>query len=119
MVTGGHPKAAKVPTGVEPELLHSNRPKCPSTKFWSNHRAREFNVLKGLSSNIPSTSGLTFFDFRPYSACIFGRTLEEARAMAEEAIRCVIESNVELGEPVPQDFNRDPIKEQIAVDIAA
>jgi len=33
--------------------------------------------------------------------CTEGDTLEEARAMAEDAIRCVIESNTKLGEPIP------------------
>ncbi len=51
--------------------------------------------------------------------CTFGQSLKEARAMAEDAIRCVIESNTELGEPIPQDFNKDPIKEQIAISVAA
>ena len=51
--------------------------------------------------------------------CTFGQTLKEARAMAEDAIRCVIESNTELGESIPQDFNKDPIKEQIAISVAA
>ena len=51
--------------------------------------------------------------------CTFGQTLKEARAMAEDAIRCVIESNTELGEPIPQDFNKDLIKEQIAISVAA
>lgn len=33
--------------------------------------------------------------------CTFGRTLEEARDMAKDAILCVIESAQESGEPIP------------------
>ena len=53
--------------------------------------------------------------------CTEGDTLEEARAMAENAIRCVIESNSKLGEPIPKDVvtDQEPIKEQIAVKFAA
>jgi len=34
--------------------------------------------------------------------CTFGKTLEEARAMAEDAIRCCLESALELGEEIPR-----------------
>ncbi len=53
--------------------------------------------------------------------CTEGETLEEARAMAEEAIRCIIESRTKLGEPTPLDVQSDqePIKEQVAVKFAA
>ncbi len=39
--------------------------------------------------------------------------------MAEEAIRCIIESNTKLGEPTPLDVisDQEPIKEQVAVKI--
>ncbi len=33
--------------------------------------------------------------------CTFGRTLEEAREMARDAIRCVIEGNLQAGESIP------------------
>lgn len=33
--------------------------------------------------------------------CTFGETLEEAREMARDAIRSVIEGNLKAGEPVP------------------
>lgn len=35
--------------------------------------------------------------------CTFGRTLDEARAMAQDSIRCFLESALATGEPVPQD----------------
>ena len=34
--------------------------------------------------------------------CTFGETLEEAREMARDGIRCVLESARETGEPIPQ-----------------
>ena len=45
--------------------------------------------------------------------CTFGETLAEAKAMAEEAIRCYIESALKEGEPIPED--REPSVERIAV----
>jgi predicted RNase H-like HicB family nuclease len=33
--------------------------------------------------------------------CTFGDTIEEARKMAEDAIKCYIESALELNEPIP------------------
>jgi antitoxin HicB len=47
--------------------------------------------------------------------CTFGDTLEEARAMATDAIRCVIESALKEGEPIPR--NADPMKELVTVSI--
>jgi antitoxin HicB len=49
--------------------------------------------------------------------CTEGDTLEEARSMAADAIRCVIESNMKRGELIPVDviIDRDPLKEQIRV----
>ena len=35
--------------------------------------------------------------------CTFGGTLSEAREMAQDAIRCFLESARETGEPIPQD----------------
>lgn len=53
--------------------------------------------------------------------CTFGETLEEARAMAEDAIRCYIESQKKLGEDIPEDvvIHQDPIREQVPVKFAA
>lgn len=45
--------------------------------------------------------------------CTFGQTLEEARKMAEDAIRCFLESALRTGESIPKDI--DPAKEQIIV----
>ena len=52
--------------------------------------------------------------------CTEGDTIEEARAMAEDAIRCVIESNIKLGESIPDDvvLDKEPLKEQVAVTFA-
>ena len=35
--------------------------------------------------------------------CTFGETLEEAREMARDAIRCYLESALKTGEPIPGD----------------
>jgi predicted RNase H-like HicB family nuclease len=35
--------------------------------------------------------------------CTFGETMEEAREMARDAIRCYLESAIETGEPIPSD----------------
>lgn len=50
-----------------------------------------------------------------------GRTLEEARAMALEAIQCHIESLLKDGEPVPDDVEivLEPIKEKLNVSLGA
>lgn len=45
--------------------------------------------------------------------CTFGQTLEEARKMAEDAIRCFLESALRTGEPIPKDI--ELTKEQIVV----
>lgn len=45
--------------------------------------------------------------------CTFGETLEEARGMAEDAIRCFLESALETGEPIPEDI--EPATERVAV----
>jgi antitoxin HicB len=44
-----------------------------------------------------------------------GDTLEEARAMAADAIRCYIESLLEDGEPIPTD---NPVIEEVTVEVA-
>jgi antitoxin HicB len=36
--------------------------------------------------------------------CTFGETLEEAREMARDAIRCFLESALETGEQIPRDL---------------
>lgn len=45
----------------------------------------------------------------------FGENLEEARRMAEDAIRCFLESALKAGEPIPQDI--EPALEQVAVTV--
>ena len=37
--------------------------------------------------------------------CTCGDTLEEARAMARDAIRCYLESALKTGEPIPDDIS--------------
>ncbi len=45
--------------------------------------------------------------------CTFGQTLEEARNMAQDAIRCYLESALKTGEPIPKDIS--PATERVAV----
>ena len=49
--------------------------------------------------------------------CTFGKTMKEARAMAEDAIRCYLESATELGEEIPEDISTDKsvISERLAI----
>jgi predicted RNase H-like HicB family nuclease len=47
--------------------------------------------------------------------CTFGETLEEARAMAEDAIRCYLESAIKNGEAIPEDV--EPTKERVAITV--
>ena len=47
--------------------------------------------------------------------CTFGSTLEEARAMARDAIRCYIESALKEGEPIPPDA--EPAKELLTISV--
>ena len=47
--------------------------------------------------------------------CTFGETLDEAKKMARDAIRCYIESALKANEPIPQD--REPSIRKIAVRI--
>ncbi|MCI0697386.1 type II toxin-antitoxin system HicB family antitoxin [candidate division KSB1 bacterium] len=53
--------------------------------------------------------------------CTFGETLEEARTMAEDAIRCYLESAIQLGEEIPRDISidREPVKERLAITLKA
>ena len=48
-----------------------------------------------------------------------GETLEEARAMAVDAIRLVLEDLIAEGEPIPVDTVAEPIKEKVKVAIPA
>ena len=47
--------------------------------------------------------------------CTFGQTVEEARRMAEDAIRCFVESAIKSGESIPEDLA--PATERVAVTI--
>jgi antitoxin HicB len=49
--------------------------------------------------------------------CTFGDTIKEAREMAEDAIKCYIESALELNEPIPIDS--EVSFEKIAVKVAS
>ena len=48
-----------------------------------------------------------------------GETLEEARAMAADAIRLVLEDLLAEGRPIPADRLAEPIKEKIKVVVSA
>jgi antitoxin HicB len=48
--------------------------------------------------------------------CTFGETLEEAREMARDAIRCFLESALKTGEPIPSDIAQ-VTTERVAVTI--
>ncbi len=47
--------------------------------------------------------------------CTYGDALDEARAMALDAIRCVIEGSLKRGEVVPDDvkIRHEPVKERL------
>lgn len=49
--------------------------------------------------------------------CTFGETLEEAKKMAEDAIKCYLESSLKRNEPIPED--REPSIEKITVGITS
>lgn len=51
--------------------------------------------------------------------CTFGRTLDEARAMAADALRCHLEGLAQDGEPFPTESGPlpAPLKEQIAITV--
>lgn len=53
--------------------------------------------------------------------CTFGETLEEARTMAQDAIRCFLESALALDEEIPADVmpHREPVKERLEIALAA
>ena len=46
----------------------------------------------------------------------YGQTLQEAREMAQDAIRCVLESMLKTGETIPEDI--EPSTEQLVVSVA-
>lgn len=48
--------------------------------------------------------------------CTYGETVEEARQMAEDAIRCFLESALKTGEPIPEDVQ--PSTEHLEVTVA-
>jgi len=48
--------------------------------------------------------------------CTYGDTLEEAREMARDAIRCYLESALKTGEPIPGDV-AEITTEKVAVTI--
>lgn len=47
--------------------------------------------------------------------CTYGHTLDEAREMARDAIRCVLESAMKLGEEIPEDVGDPVMTERAAV----
>jgi len=47
--------------------------------------------------------------------CTFGENMEKARAMAQDAIRCYLESALKHGEPIPRD--EEPTTERLAVSL--
>ena len=47
--------------------------------------------------------------------CTFGETLQEARKMAQDAIRCYLESALKHGESIPEDA--EPTTERLAVSL--
>jgi len=49
--------------------------------------------------------------------CTFGDTLEQAKRMVKDAIKCYLESAIKRGEPIPED--RCPSIERIAVEISS
>jgi len=46
-----------------------------------------------------------------------GRTLEEAREMAKDAIRCALEGLIQEGQPLPEDIIRGPLTEKLQVSL--
>ena len=49
--------------------------------------------------------------------CTFGATMDEAREMAQDAIRCVLESARKTGEPIPAEVE-PATTEHLAVSIS-
>lgn len=48
--------------------------------------------------------------------CTYGESLEEARLMARDAIRCYVESAMKAGDPIPADVS-DVTTERVAVSV--
>jgi antitoxin HicB len=46
--------------------------------------------------------------------CAYGETMEEARAIARDSIRCYLESALETGEYIPNDV-KEPTTERVEV----
>jgi len=65
----------------------------------------------GYSVTVPALPGLV----------TEGDTLEEARTMAQDAIRCYLESLQKDGEPIPADveIREEPVKERVHVALSA
>ena len=65
----------------------------------------------GYSVTVPALPGLV----------TEGDTLEEARTMAQDAIRCYLESLQKDGEPIPADveIREEPVKERVSVALSA
>jgi len=51
--------------------------------------------------------------------CTYGDTLEEARVMALDAIRCVVEGNLKRDENIPEDvrIEKQPVKEHLTLQL--
>ena len=49
----------------------------------------------------------------------YGETLDEAREMAVDAIKCYCEGLIKDGEPVPEEkiMGREPIKEKLSIEM--
>ena len=47
----------------------------------------------------------------------YGRTLEEAKEMAIDAIKCHLEGLMKDGEPIPKDIAAKPITEKLKVSL--
>lgn len=86
----------------------SHRPASPARKG-NGHRARLKNPLprpSGYQATVPALPGLV----------TFGRTLEEAREMAQDALRVYLEGMRKAGEPIPDES--DAVKETLSVALA-
>ena len=80
----------------------------------ANEESREYQYT-ALFEPLPEGGYNVFVPALP-EICTFGATLEEARAMAHDAIRCVLESMRKNKEHIPPDV--DPARERIAVKLA-
>ena len=87
---------------------------CDSGKGESTTRGRQYRYTVILQP-LPQGGYNVYVPAIP-EICTFGDTLEEAREMAHDAIRCFLESALETGEPIPPDL--EPAKEHVAVVLA-